>query len=304
MSPVEAATLRAIALSRTPGFNFPGHFLELAFDRVGPDAAELSLDTAPWSADRDGQMSLGPFALLADIALASSFRGAVGARARVATVTMNLQLTGAPRTGRLQAMTAFDGFIAGGAERQGLAHGEIRHGRERIATMQGSFMAIGKRDATAPHPMPKRGDNPGATLDESALSEPERALMRHARASLASGGASFIERFWGYLPKATARGASCKAWNGPHVGNRVGHAQGGFTFGLAATTAMAALPASWGLVGASAFYIGPGIGQWLTARATIVHRGTSTAVIRTRIEDEAKRGVLEVTSSHARRHAA
>jgi acyl-coenzyme A thioesterase PaaI-like protein len=297
---IPSRVLRAIALQRTPGFNFPGHFLQLAFERVGAETADLSLDTAPWSADRNGQMNLGPLALLADIALASSFRGAVGPGARVATVTMNLQLTGAPRMGRLHATTAFDGFIAARAERQGLAHGEIRHGRELIATMQGSFMAIGKPDATAPHPMPKRGENAEATIDESLLHEPERAVMRHARESLASDGASFIERFWGYLPRATKRGASCKAWNGPHVGNRVGHAQGGFTFGLAATTAMAALPESWSLVGASAWYVGPGIGQWLTARATIVHRGTLTAVVRTRIEDEAKRGVLEVTSSHAR----
>ena len=298
--PISRRLLRAIALQRAPGFNFPGHFLQLAFESVTHDTAELTLDTAPWNADRNGQMNLGPLALLADIALASSFRGAVGAGARVATVSMSLQLTGAPRVGRLHASTRFDGFIASAAERQGLARGEIRHGRELVATMQGSFMAIGKPDATAPHPMPKRGENADVTIEESALHESELAVLRHARACTAPGDTSFIERFWGYLPKATKRGASCKAWNGPHVGNRVGHAQGGFTFGLAATTAMAALPPSWKLVGASAWYVGPGIGQRLTARATIVHRGTLTAVVRTRIEDEAKRGVLEMTSSHAR----
>jgi acyl-coenzyme A thioesterase PaaI-like protein len=293
-----ARVLRAIALQRTPGFNFPGHFLELAFDHVGADGARLSLDTGPWNVDRDGQMNVGALALLADIALASSFRGAVGPRARVATVTMNVQLTGAPRVGRLEASTSFDGFIAAAAERQGLARGEIRSAGELVATAQGTFMAIGKPDATPAHPLPRRGDHADATLAESALDEREREVLRHARKAAKAGG-SFIERFWGYLPKRTKAGANCKAWNGPHVGNRVGHAQGGFTFGLAATTAMAALPASWKLVSASAWYIGPGIGQWLTARATIVHRGTLTAVVRTRIEDEARRGVLETVTSHA-----
>src|SRR4051812_19610774 len=89
--PVSLA-LRALALNRTPGFNFPGHFLRLAYERVAADDAHVTLDTAPQCADRDGQMDVGPFALLADMALAASFRGAVGAGARVATVSMGLQL--------------------------------------------------------------------------------------------------------------------------------------------------------------------------------------------------------------------
>lgn len=297
---VDARTLRAIALQRTPGFNFPGHFLELAFDATGPDSARLSLDAGDWNTGRDGQVNIGPLALLADIALATSFRGAVGAGARLATVAMNLQLTGAPRSGRLEASTHFDGFVAGRAERQGLAHGEIVANGARVATMQGSFMAMGDANATAAHPMPKRGERGGATADESRLSGAEREVLAHARACASPGEASFIERFWGYLPKATDGGATCEAWNGPHVGNRVGHAQGGFTFGLAATTAIAALPAGWALVGASAWYIGPGLGRTLAARSQVIHRGTLTGVVKTRIEDEAGRGVLEVVSSHAR----
>ena len=297
---VDARTLRAIALQRTPGFNFPGHFLALAFDAVGADSARLSLDAGAWDADRDGQLNVGPLALLADIALATSFRGAVGARARVATVTMNLQLTGMPRVGRLEASTHFDGFVAGRAERQGLTHGEVTASGTRIATMQGSFMAIGAPDATAAHPLPKRGEHGAATVGESELTEAEREVLRHARECAGRPDPSFIARFWGYRPKAVEGGATCEAWNGPHVGNRVGHAQGGFTFGLAAVTAAEALPADWALVGASAWYIGPGIGRTLTARSRVVHRGTLTGVVRTRIEDEAGRGVLEVVSSHAR----
>src|SRR5690349_10626532 len=105
-----ALTLRALALARTPGFNFPGHFLRLAFDRVAAGRTRLSLDTGPHCADADGQMDLGPFALLADIALASSLRSEVGAGSRLATVSLSIQLTGAPRVGRLAATARLDGF--------------------------------------------------------------------------------------------------------------------------------------------------------------------------------------------------
>jgi acyl-coenzyme A thioesterase PaaI-like protein len=113
-----------------------------------------------------------------------------------------------------------------------------------------------------------------------------------------AGAGAFIQRFWGYAPRKTAKGATCTTWNGPHVGNRVGHAQGGFTFGLATTTASAALPAAWHLASANAWYIGPGLGKKLIAKSTIVHRGLSTAVVHTRLEDEDQRGVLECMTSH------
>jgi acyl-coenzyme A thioesterase PaaI-like protein len=297
--------LRAIALARTPGFNFPGHFLGLAYEGVSAKRSRVTLDTGPLSAGHDGQMGLGPFALLADMGLAASFRQAVGPTARVATVSMSLQLTGAARTGRLSAVSWLDGFVEGGADRQGLARVEIRSGRILVATGSGSFMVIGKPNATPPHPLPRRGENRDVTIALEHLTDAEREVHRHARKSLASiPHTSFIERFWGYRPRRLEHGARCKAWNGPHVGNRVGHAQGGFTFGLACATASASLPETWTLVGASSWYVGPGIGRFLTARARIVHRGLSTAVIRTRIEDEHRRGVLETVTSHARREAA
>jgi acyl-coenzyme A thioesterase PaaI-like protein len=293
--------LRALALTRTPGFNFPGHFLALSYDQVSAESSRTSLDTGAWCADADGQMNIGPLALLADMALAASFRGAVGASARVATVSMSLQLTGAARVGRLTAKSRLDGFVAGAAEKQGLARAEIRSGRTLVCTAHGSFMVIGKPNATPPHPLPRRGQMDAEALAEDELTEAEAGVLRHARKALAGAGAqSFIERFWGYLPRASANGATCKAWNGPHVGNRVGHAQGGFSFGLAAATAAAPLPPDWKLVGASAWYVGPGVGKFLTARARLIHRGMSTAVVRTRIEDENRRGVLETVTSHAR----
>lgn len=293
--------LRAAALNRTPGFNFPGHFLALAYERVDPERSVVTLDTGPHCEDRDGQMNIGPLALLADMGLAACFRGAVGPSARVATVAMSLQFTGAPRVGRLVATAGLDGFVLHTPERQGLARVEIRSGTELVCSGSGAFMVIGKPDATPPHPLPRRGDNAHVALAVEELNEAESKVYELARRSVGhASGPSFIERFWGYLPKRLAKGASCKAWNGPHVGNRVGHAQGGFTFGLAAATACAALPGTWRLVGASSWYVGPGLGPHVTARSTIVHRGLSTAVVRTRITGADRRAVLETLTHHTR----
>ena len=292
--------LRAIALSRTPGFNFPGWFMELSYDRVSKDAATASLDTGAHNEDGSGQMDLGALALLADMALASALRGTVGASARLATVTMQLQLTGAPRTGRLTASAAFEGFLEGARGRQGLSRAEIRSGRKLVAHASGAFMVLGGHKATAAHPLPRRGVGKLAqNLHPDHLNaDEERVFLRAADALRADG--PFLANFWGYVPKRRRDGATCTAAHGMHIGNRVGHAQGGVTFGLAANTAVAALGSEWPLSSASAWYVGPGTGLKLRARSSVIHKGLLTAVVHTRIEDEEKRGVLECVTSHAR----
>jgi acyl-coenzyme A thioesterase PaaI-like protein len=228
-------------------------------------------------------------------------RSEVGNAARLATVGMHLQLTGTPRTGRLTARSSLDGFVSGAHGRQGASRVEIHAGRKLVAHGSGTFMLLGGPKATAPHPLPRRGSS--KTIDvphpEHLNLEEERVFLRAAEALRTPG--PFLDNFWGYLPKQTKAGASCSAPHGLHIGNRVGHAQGGVTFGLAAHTASAALGPGWMLVSASAWYIGPGTGTKLRARSEITHRGALTAVCRTRIEDDEGRGVLECVSSHAKR---
>lgn len=298
--PLVERVLGAIALNRTPGFNLPGYFLDISYDRVAKSRAVAALDAGPHSADADGQLNIGPLALLADMTLASCLRASVGPSARLATVSMNLQLTGAPRKGRVVAEASFDGFVARGAEQQGLSRVEIRSGKKLVATGSGAFMVLGAK-ATAPHPLPKRGalrTAPALSLEQ--LNSSEEQVYRHA-VKAAKSPRPFIESFWGYQPRKVKGGANCTLWNGPHVGNRVGHAQGGITFGAACATAAAALPESWALVAASAWYVGPGTGERLRVRSRIVHQGLLTAVVQTRIANEDNRSVLLCVTSHARK---
>lgn len=300
LDPILARVLRAIALNRTPGFNFPGYFLELSYDRVAAGAASASLDAGPHNTDASGQVDIGAVALLADMSLASAMRGEVGVSARLATVTMELHMTGARRTGRLHAASSFDGFVNGVRGRQGASRVEIRSARKLVAHGSGTFMVLGGRDATPAHPLPRRGGTKAtpAPHPEHLNAEEERVFLRAADALRGPG--PFLAAFWGYQPRRTRDGATCSAPHGLHIGNRVGHAQGGVTFGLAAHTAAEALGPGWALVSCFAWYVGPGTGLKLRARADIVHRGLLTAVVHTRIENDEKCGVLECVTAHSR----
>lgn len=303
LEPLELAqVLKGLALNRTPGWNFPGHFLELSFDAAGGDEARLSLEPGPHCVDRDGQVTPGAVGVLADIGMAASLRGRVGMSTRMATVAMAMQWTGIPRTGRLEVRGRCDGFVAGAAGRQGLTRAEV-HGREGlVCTVSGSFLVLGPGHTAAPIPARRRSERPHVEpLAESELSDEEGRVYARARAALAGDGdASFIERFWGLVARRAAEGAVCEMDNGLHVGNRVGHTQGGLTFALAAVTAQAALAPGWRLVGTSAWYVSPGKGAVLRAQASVVHQGSLTAVVRTRITDDAGRPVLEAMTNLSR----
>jgi len=155
------------------------------------------------------------------------------------------------------------------------------------------------------HPMPQRRRGEAVPmLAERELKRDEAKVLSLADAALAAvdmHGGSFIRRFWGYEPHHVAGGASCSVRNGPHIGNRVGHVQGGVLLGLAATTACAVLPAAWALTGVSAWYISPGEGRTLKVRSRILHHGRLTSVVRTQVTGKNNRRVLEVVTTHAHR---
>jgi hypothetical protein len=87
---IRRRVLRGIALNRTPGFHFPGNFLDVSFDKVGRKGVRLSIAPGPWSADASGQTDLGALAILADLALGASIRAQLSRETRVATVSLSL----------------------------------------------------------------------------------------------------------------------------------------------------------------------------------------------------------------------
>jgi acyl-coenzyme A thioesterase PaaI-like protein len=301
---IRARVLAGIARNRIPGFHFAGNFLDVAYDRVEALDTRVSLEPGPHCVDRDGATSIGAIAMLADIALAASVRAALDSlTTRLATVSMHLQFSGAPMRGRAEGEGAFQGFIEGAAARQGLARMSIKCGGRLACHGTGAFMALAPPPGVTMHPVVTDRPREAPAAGEIGLAAEESAVLAHADAALAkaAAGGSFIDAFWGYEPRKTGDGAMCVMKNGVHVGNRVGHVQGGLLVGLAATTARAALPPEWALASVTAAFVSPGEGSELQATSTLVHRGRETAVTRTVVSGIGARRVLEVLSTHARR---
>lgn len=288
---IRRRVLRGIALNRTPGFHFPGNFLDVSFDRVSRKSVRLSIDPGPWCADAAGAADLGALAILADLALGASIRAQLARDARVATVSLALQFTGARRIGRLKAAGEFQGFYVGAAGRLGMSRVAVTGSAGQICYGTGSFMALAPPKGVTMHPVPlrKRGSPLPPLADEKNLNREEKKILQRADAALAGGG-NFIGKFWG---------SDGQLQNGLHAGNRVGHAQGGILIALAATNAAAQLRGRWRLSAVTAAFISPGDGKVLRAKSTLIHHGRLTAVVNTRITGKNKRSVLEVVTTHS-----
>lgn len=304
---IRGRVLAGLARNRIPGFHFAGNFLGVSYDTVDALDSRVSLDPGPHCTDGEGETNIGVIAMLADIALATSVRAALDSLStRLATVSMHLQFTGVPMVGRARGEGVFQGFLEDTAARQGLARMSIACGGKLACYGTGAFMALAPPPGVTMHPVVTDRPADAPRLGEMELDAEERVILAQAEAALAKAatGSSFIDAFWGYEPRTTAEGAVCVMKNGGHVGNRVGHVQGGLLVGLAATAARAALAPEWTLAGVTAAFISPGEGATLEATATIVHRGRETAVTRTVVSGIGGRRVLEVLATHARREKA
>jgi acyl-coenzyme A thioesterase PaaI-like protein len=298
---IRQRVLRAIALNRTPGYHFPGNFIDLSFDRVERANSRLSYET-----DAQDPGDIGSLAVAADFALGTSVRADLDPATRLATVSMTLELAATPRAGIVSAASRCHGFIGDGDGRIGRTRVVLEDAGGEFGYGSGAFMVLPPPPGVALHPVPhrKRGDAEPPALAERDLEPDELRILRHADHALeraAKAGQPFIRHFWGFLPEAAKCGASCVMTNGPHVGNRVGYVQGGILFGLAAATATAALPETWMLSAVTAAFISPGDGPALRAQASIAHHGKRSAVIRTEVTRSDGRRVLEVMSTHVAR---
>lgn len=301
MHDIRRRVLTALALNRTPGFHFSGNFLGVQYHDITPQHVAVSLDQGAHCEDVDGRTNLAVVALLADVAAASVVRANLTPAQRLATVSLHLQLTGAPLRGPLTARSEFDTFLDGARGRQGLSRVNLEAGGTRVLFGSGAFMVRNPPPGVTMHPITSAVHAGALPLAENALDAAERALLIRTEAALAQSGSprGFLRELWGLRPHGTATGAYCRVDNGPHIGNRVGHMQGGLQIGLAATTALAALPEHWVLSGISAWFISPGVGRALSATSRVVHRGGHTAVVRTVINGKGRRRVFEAVTTHA-----
>jgi acyl-coenzyme A thioesterase PaaI-like protein len=296
---IRRRVLRGIAWNRTPGFHFAGNFLGIELAEAGANT-RVAMEPGPHANDPDGQAHAAAVFMVADIALAAAVRSQLAPSSRLATVSMQVQLNGLAMTGAIEARGEFHGFIERAQSRQGLARVTMHAGGREIGFGHGAFMALDPPPGMTMFPLQPRRNPEVALPPEDSLDESERRILRRADDALAAGDGAFLARFFGIVPRKTTEGASCPMENGAHVGNRVGHAQGGILMGLAASTAAAAMGERWRLASIAASFVSPGEGDVLEAQSTPVHRGRWTAVARTEVIAPGGRRVLDVSTTHVR----
>jgi acyl-coenzyme A thioesterase PaaI-like protein len=302
---IRARVLAAIAGNRTPGLHFTGHFLGLDWREVTGDTARMAMVEGPHCRDADGAVNLVALGVLADNVLATPTRTDAPPGARLATIHLQLRFTGAPVAGDLTAEARLLGRSQGTALRQSLSAATISANGKTVCHASGEFMPLNPPPGVTLAPLPWQRMGPPQILpvDARELDPAERAILKACDAALAKASpqVSFIEQFWGGVPRRSAQGASNRVAIGPHIGNRVGHVQGGALLGLAATSARAAAPVAMMLSNVSAWYISPGRGDALSIRSRVLHAGRTIAVVRTEIKTPAGERVLEALSHHVAR---
>ena len=300
---IRERTLRALALNRTPGYHYTGNFLAFSFEEVTEPLVRMSMQTGPHVNEVDGQCNYAVLAMFADMAMAANVRAGHTPATRLATVQMNLQFTGVPATGVLQLESRLQGYIAGVSGKQGTTDVFVSSQGKLVCHGTGAFIVLDPPPGVALYNMELRKDSdmPVTPLAEKDLTRDERKVLAIADAAIARmpEGESFIQNLLGVKTRALENGAVGALKNGPHIGNRVGHLQGGITMGLGIETAQAALPAHWMVSSVTAWYISPGEGRTIKAKSKVVHRGRLTAVVRTEILGKNNRRVMEMVTAHA-----
>lgn len=295
--------LTAFALNRTPGFTFAGNWLGVRFGETTPQRASIAMDAGAHVEDEQERIDSGAVCLLADIAMATAVRANLTPEQRLATVSMHLQFTGVSPAGALGAVGEFERFVDGAGSRQGLCRVALQAAGSTVLFGTGAFMVMDPPPGQTMYPIMSAEHAAATPLAVEELDTCEREILACAEAAMraAPSPRGFLRRFWGFLPEPTPDGAICRTANGPHLGNRVGHFQGGLQMGMAIDTATAALPADWAVSGVSAFFLSPGEGAQFVAEARIEHRGRNTAVVRTVLTGKEGRRVLVVETVHLRR---
>lgn len=301
---IRRQVLLALAANRTPGYHYPGYFLECHWPRIGDDELDAAIPDTPQARNVDGTTSLAAIFVLLDVALATAARLKIERGVRQATVHMHAQFTGVPLRGGLRAHSRMLGYTAGSPARQAMTAATVYAGDAVACHADGSFIQLPPPPGVTLAALPwqsESGATPATLLKPRELRPDERPVLRACNAALrhADDRHAFVEHFLGALPVPTESGARCTVKIGPQHANRVGHVQGGLLLGLAAMTACAAAPKHPQLSAIASWYISPGQGRALKIASRRIHEGRSFAAVRTEVKNADGSRVLEVVSHHA-----
>jgi acyl-coenzyme A thioesterase PaaI-like protein len=301
---IRRQALRALSSNRAPGMNFAGYFLDFTPRRFKTDGVEFTVAAAPHCTDADGIVNRAALLFAADMTLAAANRVFLDPNVRTATLMIRVEFTGEPARGQLTASGRGSGFSPHTALPESVCTGRIVCSGREVLRMSGTWVSPPAPKGVAVAGLPWEGGQDGAQLPllkKRDLEAAEKEVIRRVEKAIRNAGTApgLLANLWNPVLKRTRQGASGRLPVGMHVGNRVGHVQGGFLLNAALVTAEAAVPEHPILTGASAWYISPGQGKVVSAHSTLLQSGRNVAVVRTELFNAGRKLVLEVISNHA-----
>jgi acyl-coenzyme A thioesterase PaaI-like protein len=296
---IRERVLRALLRARTPGFHFPGYFLDVKWEAISPECSRLSIADGPHVRDARGDIDLLAICVFADVAFGTAMRSRDGTSDRLSTIYLQLQFTGQPARGDLRAKAELLHISTDARLQRRLASVTLFAEGGPVCHGSSAFVALETPPDVALGPLPwQRPDVMTEELfDEATASPSEREAIRRCDIQLGSGDDVFLGPFWLGLARSDAA-AGLEIVTGGHTRNRVGHVQGGLLLGIAASAGTSAAPPGMRLANVSAWYLSPGRGT-LRTRSEVLHRGRNTALVQTLLETDAGEAVLRAVSQHA-----
>ena len=295
--------LRAISSNRAPGMHFAGYFLDFTPQRFATDGVAFTVEPGPHCTDVNGVVNRAALLYSADMTLAAANRVFIDPNVRTATLMLRVEFTGEPARGTLEVSGRGSGFSSRTALPESVAAGHVVCNGREVMRMSGTWVSPPAPKGVSMRGLPWEGGENGAhwpLLKKSELDAAEKDVMRHVgKAMRVMQNGDLLAYLCNPVVKHTPSGASGRLPVGMHIGNRVGHVQGGFLINAALVTAEAAVPDHPILTGASAWYISPGQGKVITSRSTLLQSGRNVAVVRTELFAAGRKLVLEVISNHA-----
>ena len=300
---VRQKVLRAISSNRAPGMHFAGYFLNFTPQRFATDGVAFTVEAGPHCTDADGVVNRVAMLYSADMTLAAANRVFIDPSVRTATLMLRVEFTGVPARGMLEVSGRGSGFSPLTALPESVAAGRVVCEGREVMRMSGTWVAPPAPKGMVMRGLPWEGGENGEhrpLLNKSELDVAEKDLIRRVnKAMRVMQNDDLLSPLCNPVTRRTATGASGRLAVGMHIGNRVGHVQGGFLINAALVTAEVAVPAHPVLTGASAWYISPGMGKVITVRSSILQSGRNVAVVRTELFATGRKRVLEVISNHA-----
>jgi acyl-coenzyme A thioesterase PaaI-like protein len=288
---VLARALHAVGRARALGLHFYGHFIGIGGSLAVDGRSEVWTDGEPEGAGAPG-VSTTALATVADLAVGAAIRSHLDPGCRLGTVTLSI---------RHPQVSIHGPIIARGEAEPG--DGDLNPGRCLLSTPDGTIVGNAQAWFAWLPPPPGRvlslmpweyTDPPPYVVPALAdLDEQEAAAVAAARAAGARAsrrGTSISDELLNFDWRSAIEGCSSgELANGPELGNRVGHIQGGALYGAAALVAARALnvPAAIVIEGHYQF-VRPADGALVHGEGTVLRRGRSAAFVEARLAVDGK----------------